>query len=319
MFLAPTAETRLGAFVASKIDTFIGELIKMAPKKKGPTMRTQQQRKLQMQKIAKGGPQLSGTKGISAKTPAAPAATPSKPSGRQPRAITNGNSPAMRQIRAKAVQARRQAQGKPVATKGKAVTLPNSARAGQNLVRQGAQQLRTIGDSGQVRAAAQRGQEIRKAAQAARGAKQAVGRMSSTLSRARFARGPASAIASVAAGAALSPLATRAGQALGRALKPAARKLDEALPGVNSRDEARRRRSQAAAKGSTSRFKGAREAAVKKAAAIKGSPVVGPRKASSGGGSAASSFDSSFAAARKAGKSTFTWRGKKYNTKLRGE
>jgi hypothetical protein len=57
---------------------------------------------------------------------------------------------------------------------------------------------------------------------------------------------------------------------------------------------------------------------VKKASAIKGSPVVGPRKASSGG-SGASSFDSSFAAARKAGKSTFTWRGKKYNTKLRGE
>jgi hypothetical protein len=294
----------------------------MAPKKKGPTMRTQQQRKLQMQKIAKGGPQLSGTKGISSKPTAAtpkpaPAATPSKPSGRQPRAITNGNSPAMRQIRAKAVQARRQAQGKPVATKGKAVTLPNSARAGQNLVRQGAQQMRTIGDSGQVRAAAQRGQEIRKAAQAARGAKQAMGRMSGALSRARFARGPASAIAGAAAGAALSPLATRAGQALGRALKPAARKLDEALPGVNSRDEARRRRSQAAAKGSTSRFKGAREAAVKRASAIKGSPVVGPRKASSG--SAASSFDSSFAAARKAGKSTFTWRGKKYNTKLRGE
>lgn len=296
----------------------------MAPKKKGPTMRTQQQRKLQMQKIAKGGPQLSGTKGISSKPAAAaakpaPAATPSKPSGRQPRAITNGSSPAMRQIRAKAVQANRQTQSKPVATKGKAVTLPNSARAGQNLVRQGAQQMRTIGDSGQVRAAAQRGQEIRKAAQAARGAKQAMGRMSGALSRARFARGPASAIAGVAADAALSPLATRAGQALGRALKPAARKLDDALPGVNSRDEARRRRTQAAAKGSTSRFKGAREAAVKKAAAIKGSPVVGPRKASSGSGSAASSFDSSFAAARKAGKSTFTWRGKKYNTKLRGE
>jgi hypothetical protein len=240
----------------------------------------------------------------------------SKPSGRQPRAITNGNSPAMRQIRAKAVQARRQAQGKPVATKGKAVTLPNSARAGQNLPRQGAQQMRTIGDSGQVRAAAKRGQEIRKAAQAARGAKQAMGRMGSTLARARFARGPASAIAGAVAGQALSPLATKAGQALGRALKPAARKLDDTLPGINSRDEARRRNAQAAAKGSTSRFKGAREAAVKKASAIKGSPVVGPRKASSGG---ASSFDSSFAAARKAGKSTFTWRGKKYNTKLRGE
>jgi hypothetical protein len=289
----------------------------MAPKKKGPSMRTQQQRKLQMQKIAKGGPQLSGTKGMTAKAPAtpkaAPAATPAKPSGRQPRAITNGNSPAMRQIRAKAVQARRQAQGKPVATKGKAVTLPNSARAGQNLPRQGAQQMRVPGDSGQVRAAAQRGQEIRKAAQAARGAKQAMGRMSGTLSRARFARGPASAIAGIAADAALSPLATKAGQALGRALKPAARKLDDALPGINSKDEARRRRAQAAAKGSSSRFKGAREAAVKKASAIKGSPVVGPRK------SGASSFDSSFAAARKAGKSTFTWRGKKYNTKLKGE
>lgn len=283
----------------------------MAPKKKGPSMLTQQQRKLQMQKIAKGGPQLSGTKGISAK----PAA---KPDGRQPRAITNGNSPAMRQIRAKAVQARRQAQGKPVATKGKAVTLPNSARAGQNLPRQGAQQMRVPGDSGQVRAAAQRGQEIRKAAQAARGAKQAMGRMSGTLSRARFARGPASAIASVVADATLSPLATKAGRALGERLKPLARKLDDALPGVNSKDESRRRNTQAAAKGSASRFKGAREDAFKKASAIKGSPVVGPRKASSGG-SAASSFDSSFAAARKAGKSTFTWRGKKYNTKLKGE
>jgi hypothetical protein len=137
--------------------------------------------------------------------------------------------------------------------------------------------------------------------------------MSGTLSRARFARGPASAIASVAADAALGPLATKAGQALGRTLKPVARKLDDTLPGVNSKDEGRRRRAQAAAKGSTSRFKGARDAAVKKASAIKGSPVVGPRK------SGASSFDSSFAAARKAGKSTFTWRGKKYNTKLKGE
>ena len=262
------------------------------------------------------GGRVTGTLGRP--KPATPAkvttGTAPKPDGRQPRAITNGNSPAMRQIRAKAVQARRQAQGKPVATKGKAVTLPNSARAGQNLPRQGAQQMRVPGDSGQVRAAAQRGQEIRKAAQAARGAKQAMGRMSGTLSRARFARGPASAIASVAADAALGPLATKAGEALGRGpLRALGRKIDDTLPGVNSKDEARRRRAQAAAKGSTSSFKGAREAAVKKASAIKGSPVVGPRK------SGASSFDSSFAAARKAGKSTFTWRGKKYNTKLKGE
>jgi hypothetical protein len=222
----------------------------------------------------------------------------------------------MRQIRAKAVQARRQAQGKSTVASRNTTVTPTNPRGER--IRSMAKAQRIIGDSGQVRAAAKRGQEIRKAAQAARGAKQAMGRMGSTLARARLTRGPVSAAVGVAADATLSPLATKAGRALGERLKPLARKLDDALPGVNSKDEGRRRRAQAAAKGSTSRFKGAREAAVKKASAIKGSPVVGPRKASSGG-SAASSFDSSFAAARKAGKSTFTWRGKKYNTKLRGE
>lgn len=284
-------------------------------KKKEPTLKTVQQRKLQMQKIAKGGPQLSGTKGMSAK-PAAPAApkpaTPSKPNGRQPRAITNGNSPAMRQIRAKAVQAQRQAQGKPVATKGKAVTLPNSARAGQNLIKQGAQNLRTIGDSGQVRAAAQRGKQIADAAKAARGAKQAMNRMGSTLAKARLQRGPLSAAVGVAADAALTPLVEKAGRALGRGpLTKLGRALDRAMPGVNSKDEARLLNAAAAKAGSTSRFKGAREAAVKRAKAIKGSPVVGPRK------SAASQFDSAFAAARKAGKSVFTWRGKKHTTQVK--
>ena len=238
----------------------------MAPKKKGPSMRTQQQRKAQMQKIAKGGPQLSGTKGISAK----PAA---KPDGRQPRAITNGNSPAMRQIRAKAVQARRQAQGKPVATKGKAVTLPNSARAGQNLPRQGAQQMRTIGDSGQVRAAAKRGQEIRKAAQAARGAKQAMGRMSGALKAARTLRNVASA-------------ARLAGPVGAAAAVLAPRKLADAT--------------------------------------MKGKPTGNPQgpavpKRLTQSGLDKGSFDSAFKASRSAGKKIFTWRGKKYNTKLRGE
>jgi hypothetical protein len=68
-----------------------------------------------------------------------------------------------------------------------------------------------------------------------------------------------------------------------------------------------------------SRFANARDLAMKKASAIKGSPVVGPRKSSSGSGStsAAKQFDSAFAAARKAGKSTFTWKGKKYTTKMK--
>jgi hypothetical protein len=138
--------------------------------------------------------------------------------------------------------------------------------------------------------------------------------MSGKLARARMMRGPASALAGIAAEKTLGPAATKAGEALGRGpLRALGRKIDDALPVVNSRDEARRRRAQAAAKGSSSRFKGARDAAMKKASAIKGSPVVGPKK------SAAKSFDSAFAAARKSGKSTFTWRGKKYNTKIKGE
>jgi hypothetical protein len=60
-----------------------------------------------------------------------------------------------------------------------------------------------------------------------------------------------------------------------------------------------------------SRFANARDVAMKKASAIKGSPVVGPKK------SAAQKFDSAFAAAKKAGKKEFTWNGKKYNTKTK--
>ena len=64
-----------------------------------------------------------------------------------------------------------------------------------------------------------------------------------------------------------------------------------------------------------SRFENARNTAFKKASAIKGSPVVGPRGAGSSSGAA--KFDSAFAAARKAGKSTFTFKGKKYTTKIK--
>jgi hypothetical protein len=41
----------------------------MAAKKKGPSMRENQQRKLTMQKIAKGGKQLSGVKKPAPATP----------------------------------------------------------------------------------------------------------------------------------------------------------------------------------------------------------------------------------------------------------
>jgi hypothetical protein len=126
--------------------------------------------------------------------------------------------------------------------------------------------------------------------------------------RASGARGAVAAVAGEAAKKVLGPIAKKAGSVLAnRVLIPAARKLDDAMPGVNSKDEARRRDSAAAAKGSTSQFKGARDVAMKKASAIKGSPVVGPRK----------SFDDTFRDARKAGKKEFTWKGKKFNTKTK--
>jgi len=59
------------------------------------------------------------------------------------------------------------------------------------------------------------------------------------------------------------------------------------------------------------RFANARNMAFAKAKGIKGSPVLGAKK------SVAASFDSAFAAARKAGKSGFTFKGKKYTTKMK--
>jgi hypothetical protein len=57
---------------------------------------------------------------------------------------------------------------------------------------------------------------------------------------------------------------------------------------------------------------------------LKGKPTGNPQgpavpKRLTQGGLDKGSFDSAFKASRSAGKSTFTWRGKKYNTKLRGE
>lgn len=59
------------------------------------------------------------------------------------------------------------------------------------------------------------------------------------------------------------------------------------------------------------KFANARDMAFAKAKNIKGSPMVGGKK------SMAAKFDADFAAARKAGKATFTHMGKKYTTKMK--
>jgi hypothetical protein len=177
----------------------------------------------------------------------------------------------MRQIRAKAIESRRQAQGKSTVASRNTTVTPTNARGER--IRSQARAQRTVGDSGQVRAAAQRGQEIRKAAQAARGAKQAMGRMSGALRTARTLRNIAGA-------------ARLAGPAGVAAAVLAPRKLADGT--------------------------------------LKGKPTGNPQgpavpKRLTQGGMDKGSFDSAFKASRSAGKKTFTWRGKKYNTKLRGE
>lgn len=73
---------------------------------------------------------------------------------------------------------------------------------------------------------------------------------------------------------------------------------------------------------STSQFAGKRDEAFARAKAIKGSPVlgpkiVGPKKVGPGKvGTIAQAFDKAFASARKAGKSSFTFKGEKYTTEM---
>lgn len=235
------------------------------------------------------------------KKPAKPAAkqptkAPSKPIGTggggvsKPiggRAITNGSSPTMRQIRAKAVQKQRMASGKTTV----ASRTPGPSAATRARISQTAQRMKPIGDSPRVRQAVQQGKDARAAAQTRRNVRAVSQRMTNRLAQAR---------------------AGRAAMGTGRMGLQAeiVRQVVDAgsvAPGTITAAQGGR---------APSRFANARDLAMKKAKAIKGSPVVGPRKSSSGGGG---SFDSAFAAARKAGKGTFTWRGKKYNTKMKGE
>ena len=206
--------------------------------------------------------------------------------------MVNSSSATMRQIQAKATELRNQVNRGVRAARQPATLLPNSVRAGRNLIREGAQRLRTIGDSGQVRAAAEQGRKAvetaqrnraRRAAGVGRGAKelQAVARV------AGLARG-------------LSP-ATVAYETL--KARPTAKGTISA-GGVQGPVMPKRLEQQ----GLAAQEKRARQKneARKKAT---GSSAATPNTAKS--------FDSAFKDARRAKVSTFTWQGKKYTTKMK--
>ena len=269
------------------------------PAKKKPSLRETNARKLMMQKIAKGGPQMSGVK-------KAASPPPPPPSGRQPRAITNGGSATMKQIRAKAVQARRQGQGKPVmgGTKGRAMTLPNSVRAGKNLVKAGAQQMRTIGDSPTVRAAAQQGQRAVEAAKRNR-ARMAAG-VGKGLKEASMLKGAAGV-----AGRAALPLAIGA----------QAKDVVGGFQKLANHPFLKGKAKPAAAKPATPKGPTAAQRQSMDAQETKARQSLAARKKATGSKEAtpntAASFDDAFKDARRAKAGTFTWRGKKYTTKMK--
>jgi hypothetical protein len=270
----------------------------MAAKKKGPSMRENQQRKLTMQKIAKGGPQLSGVK--------KPAPAKASPSGRQPRAITNGGSATMKQIRAKAVQANRQTQGKPVmgGAKGKATVLPNSARAGRNLIREGVNRMRNLADSGQVRAAAQRGQQAVEAAKR---------------NRARLAAGVGRGAKEAAALKGAAGLVGRA--ALPVAIAAQAKDVVGGFQRLANSPFLKGRPKPATPKPATPKGPTAAQRASMDSQERKARQSLAARKKAAGSAQAtpntAASFDDAFRDARRAKVKAFTWRGKKYTTEMK--
>lgn len=211
-----------------------------------------------------------------------------RPDGRQPRAITNGNSPGMRQLRAKAVQSRRQSQGRSTAASRNPGITPDSPRGAR--IRSQAQRLRVAGDSGRVRAAQAAGRQATATAQARRGARAASRTMEGTLRAARGARAVVGGLRNLARGGAFAE-GIQARNTGDGTLSAAIKRGDYKPNQKPTRQEQSYRAKEAAA--STARAK-AQQATRDK-----------------------SSFDAAFRSARKGKAKVFTWRGKKYTTEVK--
>ena len=217
---------------------------------------------------------------------------------KRPPQMVNSNSATMRQIQAKADAARARAQGKP-GIKGP-INPPNSARAGKDLIRQGANRMRNMADSGQVRAAAQRGQQAveaakrnraRLAAGVGKGLKEAQN-AAKILGTIRSLMSPAGVVAAVSAP------------------RPTA---DGTLTAAMKRGDYKPRQGPAVPKRLQQQGFDAQER--------KARQYLAARKKATGSDQAtpntAASFDDAFKDARRAKVKTFTWRGKKYTTEMK--
>jgi hypothetical protein len=237
-----------------------------------------------------------GGKSAPARNPASPykPGAKSKPASKAG-GMVNSNSPAMKQIQAKAAASRARAQGQP-GIKGP-IKLPNSQRAGVNLPKVGAGVVKPpAGQMNPVQSALLKAQgaAAKAAAVAKRGAKTAMQRQMNTLATKGSVRagrpvggpgrGAVGGAIEQAASAALGPLARKAGTALGKSIKGSmtpkpTKKAVDSFAGQYQKGKA--------------------------------APSKAPKM------SKAKSFDNAFASARNSGMKTFVWEGKKYNTKMK--
>ena len=216
-------------------------------------------------------------------------------------ASVNSNTPAMRQIQAKASAARAQASGQP-GIKGP-ITLPNSRRAGVNLPRTGAQVVRPpAGQMNPVKAAALKAQ--------------------GAAAKADAQQRRANAVANEARRNAIrNQVATKNLQGLKAAATllggPRALAYQAIADTVAPRPLASGTLADNKAKAAAAIAKKKASMGPAMPARLKNAPKAPSLPAR--GKTMAQDFDNNFAAARKRGAKTFTWNGKKYTTKLRGE
>jgi hypothetical protein len=229
--------------------------------------------------------------------------------------MVNSNSPAMRQIQAKATELRNQVNRGVRAVRQPATVLPNSVRAGRNLIREGANRMRNLADSGQVRAAAQRGQQAVEAAMRNR-ARLAAG-VGKGAKEAAALKGGLSALRGGAGAAGGTDLLIKGSQMLRGAMERAGFK-----PPAGSRSQAEiAQRRNAPAKPATPKGPTAAQRKSMDSQERKARQTLAARKKSTGSAqgtaNTAASFDDAFKDARRAKVGSFTWRGKKYTTEMK--
>lgn len=285
----------------------------MAPKKPPVTSsRTRQERVKDRGKAPASTPKPRTTAAGNRGAQAGPLKPGTRTSGTP---MVNSNSPAMRQIQAKATELRNLVNRGVRAVRQPATVLPNSVRAGRNLIREGANRMRNLADSGQVRAAAQRGQQAVEAAKRNR-ARLAAG-VGKGAKEAAALKGGLSALRGGAGAAGGTDLLLKGSQMLRGAMERAGFK-----PPAGSRSQAEiAQRRNAPAKPATPKGPTAAQRKSMDSQERKARQTLAARKRSTGSSAAtpntAKSFDDAFKDARRAKVGSFTWRGKKYTTEMK--